>query len=175
MKTDQKSKVLDWLSSLVDHEFTHHFSDNFISVNIWDDVLTIGLDFRQPNQTELFEKLPQQIKGCLQRGTGKLVNTNTLYFKVSDVCKVDYPDITGSELIKKDEHQSGSGGWIDVGEYFYTYDWRVNLSDGTFVEYHTQKDTMDLTENHVIYKTLIQKREFLNFITNKLRERSMFS
>jgi len=159
-----KPLILDWLSSLVDHTFSHHFSDVFIHYSIWDDQLCISLDFRQANQQELFDKLPKHIKGTPQRNTGIMVNLYTLYFKVSEICQFDYPEIISHELIKKTKHQSSEKGWYIKGEHFYTYDWKVNLSDGTSITYHNQKEQMDMVKNDHIYNCRIQEREFEKFI-----------
>lgn len=168
MKYDKyKPKILDWLASLVNHTFTHHFSDKWISVNIWDNQLSISFDFRQPNQTELFDKLPNEIKGCLQHGTGKLVNEKTLYFKVSEIIPFEYPIIVSSKLVKTNKHQeSEKGGWYIKGSYWYSYDWELALSDGSTIEYSNQKNTMDLKETDVIFKTRIEEKEFYKFIEN---------
>lgn len=168
MKYDKyKPKILDWLSSLVNHTFTHHSSDKWINVNIWNDELSISFDLRQPNQKELFDKLPNKIKGCLQDGTGKLVNEKTLYFKVSEIVPFEYPTIMSSILITTVEHQeSEKGGWYIKGSYWYSYDWGLALSDGTIIEYTNQKDTMDLKETDIIFKTKIEEREFYKFIEN---------
>jgi hypothetical protein len=163
-----KPQVLDWLASLVNIQFNHHFSDRWVKINIWDNVLTISLDFRQPAQKELFDLLPDSYKGVKQIGTNKLVNKTTLYFKISDLFPINYPDIIKSELINKKKHQSGSGGWIDVGDFFYTYDWLVYLSDGTTIKHHNQNKTMDMIKDDCIYNTKIQKREFINFIKNNI-------
>jgi hypothetical protein len=159
-----KPRILDWLSSLVNHKFKHHHSDNWIIVSIWDDVLTITLDFRQPNQLELFNKLPTHLKGCLQIGTNKLVNEKTLYFKVSEICNVNYPDIIWHKLINKTKHQSGSKGWTDTGDFFYTYKWELFLSDNTSIMYSNQRNKMDMVKGNYIYNKTIQEREFKKFI-----------
>lgn len=166
MKSDNhKSKILDWLSSLVNHSFEHHFSDKWISVDIWDNIVSISLDLRQPNQLELFNKLPKENKGCLQKGTGKLVNEQTLYFKLSDICEIEYPTIVSHKLIKRNEHQeSEKGGWYIVGSYWYSYDWELTLSDNTTIQYNNQKNKMDLKESSRIFKNIIQEREFFKFI-----------
>jgi len=159
-----KSKVLDWLSAMVNHTFNHHFSDKWINVNIWNNDLTISFDSRQENQVELFNKLPDNIKGCIQRNTNKRVNEKTLYFKVSEICNIIYPDIVSNKLIKKTKHQSGSGGWIDVGEYFYTYDWEVLLSDNTTINYNNQEPKMDMIKGDYSFNRRIQEREFKKLI-----------
>lgn len=164
--TKQKALILDWLSSLVGYVFPHQFSDQFIHVSIWNDQLSIGLDFRQPAQLDLFEKLPKELKGCLQYGTGKLVNEQNLYFKISEICSFIYPTINYSKLIRREKHQSGSGGWIDVGEYFYTYDWELTLSDGSTIFHHNQSEIMDLVEESVLFRTKIQEKEFFKFINS---------
>lgn len=168
MKYDKyKPKILDWLSSLVNHTFTHHFSDKWISVNISNNQLSISFDFRQPNQVELFDKLPNEIKGCLQDGTGKLVNKKTLYFKVSEIVTFEYPTIISSKLITNVKHQeSEKGGWYIKGKYYNSYDWELTLSDGSTIEYSNYKDTMDLKETDLIFKTKIEEKEFYKFIEN---------
>lgn len=161
---NKEYQTLDWLSSLVNYDFKHNFSDRWILVNIWDNILSISFDFRQSNQKELFELLPDKYKGCKQYRTGKLVNKKTLYFTLSDLFKIEYPDIVSSELIKTTKHQSGSGGWIDVGEFFYTYDWLVHLSDNTTIDYNNQTNKMDMVKGDYIYNCRIQEREFINFL-----------
>lgn len=166
MKYDKyKPKVLDWLASLVNHTFIHHFSDKWISVGIWNNELSISLDLRQLNQVELFNKLPNEIKGCLQEGTGKLVNEKTLYFKVSEIVPFEYPTIVSSRLTTTNKHQeSEKGGWYIKGRYYNSYDWELILSDGSTIEYSNYKDTMDLKETDLIFKTKIEEKEFYKFI-----------
>ena len=164
MEDKYKAKILDWLASIVNHKFQHHFSDKWVSVNLWDNYLSISLDFRQQNQIELFNLLPEEFKGTRQHRTNKLVNENILYFKIDDVCNIKYPEIISSKLLEVTKHQSGSGGWIDVGEFFYTYDWEVFLSDNTTIIYNNQKDTMDMIKGDYIYNKTIQEREFKKFL-----------
>jgi hypothetical protein len=160
-----KPKILDWLSSLVDHKFEHNFSDQWINVNIYDGTLSISLDFRQPCQLELFNKLPDNLKGCLQRGTGKLVNEKNLYFNVEDIVDFEYPTIIKSKLIKRDKHQeSEKGGWYIAGKYYYSYTWELTLSDGTTMIYKNQVPKMDLKESSYTFKSNIQDYHFEKFI-----------
>lgn len=162
-----KSKVLDWLSSLIDYKFKHHFSDRWISVNVWDNTLSISFDHRQSNQVELFNKLPKEIKGCLQKGTGILVNENTLYFTLSELVNIIYPKIVSYKQIKNTRHnESVKGGGYVKGSYWYTYDWELTLSDGSTIEYHNQVNKMNLTESDYIFKCRIEEREFNKFIEN---------
>jgi hypothetical protein len=163
-----KPQILDWLSSLVNHEFKHHFSDKWISINIYNDTLNISFDFRQPNQVELFNKLPDNLKGCLQYGTGKKVNEKNLYFKISDIIKFEYPSIKSYKLLQKNKHQeSEKGGWYIKGSYWYSYDWEILLSDGNIISYNNQKDKMDLKESDFIFKTKIQEYQFKKFIKKR--------
>ncbi len=160
-----KSKILDWLSILVNHDFKHDYKDSFISVNIWNNILTITLDLRQDNHVELFNKLPQNIKGCLQYGTDKIVNEKTLYFKISELCSFEYPVISSYKLLTTHKHQeSEKGGWYIRGSYWYSYDWEIILSDDSTITYSNQTNKMDLTESDVVYKTKIETKVFINFI-----------
>jgi hypothetical protein len=162
-----KSKILDWLSSLVNHKFEHHFSDQWINVHIYDGRLSVFLDFRQPNQVELFNKLPDSLKGCLQKGTGKLVNEKTLYFNIEDIIDFEYPTIVSSKLIKRDKHQeSEKGGWYIVGSYWYSYTWELTLSDGTTMIYKNQENKMDLEESSYTFRANVQEYHFEKFIEN---------
>jgi len=163
-KYNYNSLLLDWLSSLVNYSFIHSFSDNWAKYNIWDGELMVSLDFRQNTHKELFDLLPSKYKGCKQKGTGKLVNEKTLYFKLFDFIDISYPEIESSILIQRHKHQSTEHGWNIVGEYFYTYNWLVSLSDGTDIHYSNQEDKMDMIKGDFIYNARIQERAFKSFL-----------
>lgn len=102
--------------------------------------------------------------GQIQSHTLKIVNTTYFYLPLDKLLTIDYPEIVGHKLIHKVKHNSGSGGWIDKGEFFYTYDWEVTLSDNTTILYHNQKDTMDMVRDSFIYRDKINERAFISFL-----------
>lgn len=162
-----KPAILDWLASTVNYKFKHHFSDTWINCTIWDNQLSISLDFRQDSHKELFKKLPNKYKGCLQYGTGKLVNDKTLYFNIENLIDINYPEITNSTLLRRNKVRGGKGGWYSASDDFYTYDWEVQLDDGTTINYHNQINKMDMIKGDFIYNAEIQEREFVKFLNTE--------
>jgi hypothetical protein len=160
-----KPAVLNWLSEMVNYKFEHHYSDKWINVNIRGEQLSISFDTRQNNQVELFKKLPECLKGVKNIYTGELVNKHNLYFKITEICKFEYPKIISSKVIKKNKHQETEKGWYIKGSYWYSYDWEVTLSDGTTINYHNQNEKMDLKEDSNTFKTKICEREFYKFVS----------
>lgn len=161
---DKKTKpmILDWLASTVGTEFQHSYSDQWIVWSIWNGNLDISLDFRQTTHRELFEKLPNANKGCLS-WEGKLVNTKTLYYKVSNLTKVDYPDIVRHRLIRHIRHKD------DDGDTFYVYEWEVFLSDGSSLFYSNQDKCMDMVKSNFSYRCTIEQRAFINFLNKQIK------
>jgi hypothetical protein len=150
--------ILDWLSRRYDLKpFQHSFKDQWLSYNIWCGQLTISHNTRVEEQVELFNSLPDNIKGCKQQGTGKMVNLKTLYFTLSDFLKIEYPEITKQELFKTDRSKD------DDGDDFIVYNYKVHLSDGTILYYSNQKlnEPMDM---QYLFPTYIQERAFLRYI-----------
>jgi hypothetical protein len=166
MNNKNKTLILDWLSKQVNYKFEHSFKNGWINVGVWDSMLSISLDFRVKEQQELFDLLPVKYKGCLQHGTGILVNEKVLYFNVHDICKVEYPDIVGSKLLTKHKNQGGKGGWTSADDWFYTYLWEINLSDGTTIQYKNQQDYVDLVKGNIIYTKIIDERTLFEFLRN---------
>lgn len=153
-----KPAVIDWLVNRFSlPPFNHSFKDQWIRVNIWDGSLSIGFDTRQAEQVALFNSIPDEFKGCLQRGTGKLVNKDNLYFYFDKEWQVEYPTITGSKIIKETKHVDNDG------DDFYVYDQLINLSDGTQIIYSNQNKKLDIAD--CSFRTIIQERFFYQIIT----------
>lgn len=161
-----KIHILSWLAEIANYDFNHSYSDQFITWSIQDDRIWIALDFRQKSQAELFEKLPLKYKGIRQDGTGLMVNMNSIYINLNDFFPIEYPDIISSKLVNSQKHQSTEkGGWYIRGEYFYTYDWEVLLSDGDTIKYHNQRPKMDMIKGDFYYKNRILTKELHKFLS----------
>lgn len=152
-----KPAVIDWLVNRFGlSPYNHSFKDQWIVVSIWDGSLSIYFDTRQPEQVELFNSIPDEFKGCLQQGTGKLVNKDNLYFYFGKEWQVEYPTITGSKIIKEAKHVDNDG------DDFYVYDQLINLSDGTQIIYSNQAKRLDISDYS--FRTIIQERFFYQMI-----------
>jgi hypothetical protein len=155
-----KPSVIDWLTKRFNlPPYAHSYKDQWIRVNIWDGSLSIGFDNRQPEQIQLFNSIPDEFKGCLQYGTGILVNKDSLYFYFDKEWQVEYPAITGSKIIKETKHVDNDG------DDFYVYEQLINLSDGTQIIYSNQSKQLDISGYS--FRTLIQERFFYQLITSQ--------
>lgn len=166
---DKKYKlmILSWLANKVSKNFMkkykHDFRDQWIIWSIYDDTIFIMLDFRVDAQKQLFDKLPDKNKGCLQKGTGKLVNKKTLYFPLEPEIETPFPKIIKHELFQTIKHKDNDG------DKFYEYYWEVFLEDGTSIEYRNQDSKMDLTEKSLKYMWMLQERAFRQFLDGNYR------
>lgn len=154
-----KPAVIDWLIEKfnLNIKYEHSFKDQWISVNIWDGQLTISFDTRQPEQVQLFNALPAEIKGTKQHGTGKMVNLQTLYFDMNKEFTINYPEIKSKEIVGKVKHTDNDG------DTFYVYSWLVKMNDETEMIF-TNQDNNKLDIEKWIYPTRIQER----FLTTTL-------
>lgn len=154
-----KPLVIDWLVKRFGlPAYDHSFTDRWINVSIWDGELTIGFDKRQSEQIALFNSIPDQFKGCPQRGTGIIVNKDNLYFYFDKEWKIEYPSIKNSKIISETKHKGNDG------DIFYTYDHVLNLSDDTQVIYNNQSKSLDISDYE--FRTIIQHRFFVQIIFN---------
>lgn len=154
-----KPLVIDWLVKRFSlPAYDHSFKDQWINVSIWDGELTISFDTRQPEQVTLFNSIPDQFKGCPQRGTGIIVNKDNLYFYFDKEWQIKYPSIKSSKIISETKHVDNDG------DIFFTYDHVLNLSDDTQVIYHNQSKSLDIVD--YVFRTIIQQRFFFETIFN---------
>lgn len=150
--------IINWLCRRYDYRcFSYTFKTTWISWTIWGNQLSISLDFRDVEQKRLFDFLPDEIKGVKQRGTGKLVNTKSLYFKVDEIIKFDYPIIVKTELWHTDKSKDNDG------DDFYSYTYKLHLSDGTVIFSLTQ-DKKEPISMEYTYPAKIQERAFLKYL-----------
>jgi hypothetical protein len=146
-----KPGAIDWLIGKFNlPPFNHSFKDKWISLNIWHGQLSIGFDFRVTEQVDIFNAIPESYKGCKQVGTGKIVNTQYLYFDIENEWQVEYPSIKSTKIVNKDLHKDNDG------DDFYTYDHILELSDGTQMLYHNQSSKCDISIDTFITK--VQER-----------------
>lgn len=164
---DKKCKplILKWLSSLFGYnDYPHSFKDQWITYNIWDGELSISFDSRQEEQVKLLSLIHPRFLGCPQYKTLKVVNEKSFYIQLKHLLHIEYPEINGSKLIRRNKINGGTGGWHSASDDFYTYDWEVFLSDGSSLFYNTQKDKMDMVKGDFVYNATIQERAFVKFL-----------
>lgn len=166
---DKKCKplILKWLADLFGYEnYPHSFKDQWITWGISDGLLSVSFDLRNEEHRKLLSLIHPRFLGCPQFGTLKIVNEKNFYIDLNCLINVETPDIIGSKLIAKNKQRGGTGGWHSPSDDFYTYDWRVFLSDGTALYYHNQKEVMDMVKNDFTYTHDIQQRAFVKFLNN---------
>lgn len=165
---DKKYKplILEWLNSLFDsqNKYTHSLQDQWIRWNIWDGDLSVGFDSRNDNQMRLLSKIHPRFLGSPQAYTLKVVNEQMFYLRLKCLLHIEYPSIVKSILISRNKERGGTGGWHSPSDDFYTYDWRVELSDGSNIFYRNQEDKMDLVVGSYTYDSIIQERAFTGFL-----------
>jgi hypothetical protein len=168
-----KIYVLKWLCELFGFtDYPHSFKDQFITWNIWNGVLNVGFDFRQLEHEQLFALIHPRFKGTPQKRTLKIVNETSFYLNLDDLLDIEYPAITGHTLVAQTKHKGGKGGWYSESDAFYTYKWKVNLADGSVIDYENQMQTMDLKQGDYIYNVRIQERAFVKYITDKFNKQT---
>lgn len=153
-----KNLIINWLCRRYNiEEFKYTFKVSFLSFSIWCNTLTISLDVRDEEQQRLFDKLPHIIKGTKQKGTGKLVNKNTLYFKLTDIIPITYPEIVKSVIFHTDKEKD------DDGDDFIVYNWKIYLNDNTILLSSSQDKNEPMSIKYV-YPTYIETRAFLKYL-----------
>lgn len=163
-----KPMILTWLASRYGIKYIHSFRDKFISFHAYEfnDTISISLDLRDENQQKLFKELPEEIKGCRQKGTGKLVNKTTIYIPHKDLFELSYPQVVNWKLFHTEKSKDNDG------DDFYSYTWKIFLSDNTVVyssnNSNSQLKDIKVTEDWVLSKLvlewMIQTRTFLDYI-----------
>lgn len=154
-----KPLLLKFLAKMFGYkDYPHSFKDQWIIWSIWQGRLSIIFDSRVTEQKELIKAIPLQFMGIPQKRTLKIVNKNCFYLQLIDLLDIEYPDIIGYNLISKNKLNDGDG------DYFYTYDWEVSLSDGTSIFYHNQSETMDMIKGDYSYNNIIQERAFVEYL-----------
>jgi hypothetical protein len=157
-----KPLIMSWLADLFKYEnYPHSHADQWITWNVWDGQLTVGFDYRQPEHSILFSLIHPRFKGIPQYNTLKIVNENSFYLDLRNLFHLKYPNIVSSKLINKVKHKDNDG------DTFFTYDWEIFLDDDTSIVYHNQKEKMDMVKGDYIYNSIIQEREFVNFLKEK--------
>lgn len=163
---DKKYKplILEWLALTFGYpeEYPHSFKDQWITWGIWKGELSVGFDTRVEEQLQLMQLIPKRFMGAIQFKTMKIVNEYNFYLNLDTLFVLKYPAIKGYKLLCKDSHHDGDG------DLFYTYDWSVELEDGTFILYHNQKPEMDMKYRDVIYDSRIQERAFREFLEKSI-------
>lgn len=155
---DYRPLILDWLCNRYElPRYQHSFRDQFLSFNIWGNKLWISFDFRCEEQSALFDKLPAEIKGTKQAGTGKMVNLKSLYFILSDIINFDYPAIVSGEIVDTDRSKDNDG------DICYSYTWKYKLSDGTFL-YHLNQNKDEIIDSEHTFPANIQTRAFCRYL-----------
>lgn len=150
--------VINWLCRRYDYRcFSYSFKTTWITITIWENKLCISLDLRDVEQQRLFDHLPDEIKGTKQKGTGKLVNTNSLYFNVDEIVKFDYPAIVKTELWHTYKSKDNDG------DDFYSYTYKLHLSDGTIL-YSLSQDKKEPISMQYTFPAKIQERAFLKYL-----------
>jgi hypothetical protein len=131
-----KPAILEWLTTKCEtpFKFEHTFADQFISVNVWCGEMNVSLDFRQPGHKALFNALPDKYKGTNQKHTGKRVNLDTLYFKLSEHFEINYPEVAVQPTIIHTQAHKGNDD-----DTFYVYTWLIKLTDGTEMNWENQE------------------------------------
>ncbi len=165
---DKKCKplILEWLASIFGYKnYPHSFKDQWINWNIWDGDFNVSFDLRQEEQVKLLSLIHPRFLGCPQYKTLKIVNEQSFYLPLKQFLHIEYPEIKGSKLIKKNKERGGHGGWHSASDDFYTYDWEVFLSDDTSIRYHNQNEKMDMKKGDYTYNSIIQERAFVNFLS----------
>jgi hypothetical protein len=154
-----KPKILSFLCKIFNCvDFQHSFHDQFISWTIWDGVLSIRLDLRNEMQKNLLNSTPIYFKGTPQQRTLKIVNENTIYIRLKDLIKIDYPNIIECKLLSKNKEK------CDAGDSFYSYNWEVFLDDNSSIFHYNQKEKCDIRKGDFIYDKIIQERAFVSFL-----------
>lgn len=167
--SDKKYKplILKWLSNLFGYiNYPHSYADQWIRWHIWDGELSVSFDLRQQEQVKLLSLIHPRFLGVPQSKTLKIVNETSFYLQLKSLLHIEYPEIIGSKLLRKNKERGGKGGWYSESDNFYTYDWEVLLSDGSSIFYHNQVDIMDMIKGGYTYNSTIQKRAFIQFLNN---------
>lgn len=150
--------IFDWLCNRYElPPYKHSFKDRFMQFNIWGNQLWISFDFRCEEQKELFDKLPNEIKGTKQKGTGKMVNLKSLYFTVSDLISFEYPYITDVKLFHHAKSKDNDG------DDFNSYTWLYTLSDGSKL-YHLNQSLTEIIDKEHTFPANIQTRAFCRYL-----------
>lgn len=157
--------ILKWLCKIFCYEnYPHSFKDQFITWGITSDKIIIGFDQRQEEHRKLLSLIHPRFLGIPQNNTLKIVNVNNFYLDLNTIIHIKYPDIISFVLVDETKHRGGTGGWYSADDVFYTYDWIVNLSDGTSIPYHNQIKDMDMKKGDYVYNKRIQERAFMEFL-----------
>lgn len=151
-----KPAIIDWLIKRlnIDIEYNHDLRDQWVRINVWDGQLSISFDSRNEQQNNILSKIPAEFIGCKQAGTGKLVNTNVIYFDMDKEFEIEYPAVIKKRIFRTETiRESGEPN-------FYSYDWECDMSDGTIMEFNNQdKNKLDIGK--WILPTKIQERFLL--------------
>jgi hypothetical protein len=160
---DKKYKplILQWLADTFGYEgeYPHNFQDQYINWSISQGYLSIHFDFRCPAQEKLFSIIPMQFKGAPQFGTLKIVNDSSFYLHFERFITPVQPRILNSSIMEKHSQYDA-----EEGTTFFTYDWRVSLSDGSTIKYHNQSKECNLMEDSDYFKSYIQTKQFTEFL-----------
>lgn len=154
-----KPLIIKWLCKQFGYkDYPHSYKDQWINWNIWDNWLSISFDLRQEEHLQLMRAIPSRFFGINQNETLKYVNEHVFYLYLSQLFHIKRPEITGYNLLQKHKHTDNDG------DVFYTYEWIVELNDKTKILYNNQSGTMDLKRGDLMYNSIIDTREFLNFL-----------
>lgn len=153
-----KPALLDWLQGFVSpNNYNHSFRDKFMTFHVDENcILSISFDFRCMDQVILFRALPREFKGTIQKETGNLVNSQTVYIHLAKHFACPEPEIVKSKIISTYDQKDNDGN------LYYIYKHKSLLSDGTYIFWTNQDKTKSISDYTL--KTTIFERCLISFL-----------